>query len=174
MKPLPGRPADPKAALPHRLLDAVLWTAALMFIAMLAGRPAHAGEHRYTNADPTYRAECGSCHLAYPPALLSAAAWTVVFDRLDRHYGVDASLDAATARKLREYATAQAGHRGRAGPAASGELPRISTLPWFLKEHREVTGHYAPPGVKSMADCGACHRQAAQGDFSESSLRVPR
>jgi hypothetical protein len=28
--------------------------------------------------------------------------------------------------------------------------------------------------VKSAADCGACHTQAENGDYSEGTLRVPR
>jgi hypothetical protein len=28
--------------------------------------------------------------------------------------------------------------------------------------------------VKSAADCGACHTQAENGDYSEGALRVPR
>jgi cytochrome c553 len=156
------------------MLDAIVWTAALMFLVVLGVHEAHAGEHRYANADPTYQAECGSCHVAYPPALLSASGWTAVLDRLDRHYGVDASLDPATARTLRDYILANSGRKSLVEPVASNDLPRISTLPWFLKEHREVTGKAAPRNVKSMSDCAACHTRAAQGDFAESTLRIPR
>jgi cytochrome c2 len=158
----------------RRTFDAVVWTAALMFVALLGVHEAHAGEHRYANGDPQYQAECGSCHIAYPPALMSASGWTAVFGRLDRHYGVDASLDAATARRLLDYSVAHASRKARAEPVTLRELPRISTLPWFVKEHRELDARTAARGVKSMADCAACHTQAAQGDFSESTLRLPR
>jgi cytochrome c553 len=157
-----------------QMLDAIVWTAALMFLVVLGVHEAHAGEHRYANADPTYQAECGSCHVAYPPALLSASGWTAVLDRLDRHYGVDASLDPTTVRTLRDYILANSGRKSRAEPVASNDLPRISTTPWFLKEHREITGKAAPRNVKSMSDCAACHTRAAQGDFAESTLRIPR
>ena len=156
-----------------QMFDAIVWTTALMFLAMLGVHEAHAGEHRYPNADPGYQAECGSCHVAYPPALLPAGGWTAVLDRLDRHYGVDASLDPATVAKLRDYAIPASGQRPRAVAVADGDLPRISTLPWFVKEHRKVT-QARPAGVKSMSDCAACHTGAAQGDFAESTLRLPR
>ena len=43
-----------------------------------------------------YTQECGSCHLAFPPSLLPKASWQRVMSGLDKHYGSDASLDAAT------------------------------------------------------------------------------
>lgn len=42
-----------------------------------------------------YRSECASCHLAYPPALLPLATWRRLLGSLDKHYGVDASLEPA-------------------------------------------------------------------------------
>jgi cytochrome c553 len=159
---------------PWQMLDAIVWTAALMFLVVLGVHEAHAGEHRYATANPTYQAECGSCHIAYPPALLSAFDWTAVLDRLDRHYGVDASVDQATANKLRDFILVNSGRKSRAEPATSIDLPRISTLTWFLKEHRDVTGKAGPRSVRSMSDCAACHTSAAQGDFTESTLRIPR
>jgi hypothetical protein len=158
----------------RQVFDAVVWTASLMFLVVLGVHEAHAGEHRYANADATYQAECGSCHVAYPPALLSTAGWTTVMDRLDKHYGVDASLDQATARKVRDYVLINSGRSQRTEPAPASGLRRISTLPWFLKEHREVTGRNASASVKSMSDCAACHTKAAQGDYAESTLRVAR
>lgn len=168
------RPGGALDLVRQRVFDAVAWTTAAMFIALLGVHEAHAGEHRYANGDPAYQAECGSCHIAYPPALMSASGWAAVFGRLDRHYGVDASLDAAITRRLLDYSVAQASRKARAEPAARGDLPRISTLPWFVKEHRELDGRAAARGIKSMSDCAACHQQAAQGDFSESTLRLPR
>jgi cytochrome c2 len=167
----PGGALDPVR---QRVFDAVAWTTTAMFIALLGVHEAHAGEHRYANGDPAYQAECGSCHIAYPPGLMSASGWTAVFGRLDRHYGVDASLDAATTRRLLDYSVAHASGKARAEPANLRDLPRITTLPWFVKEHRERDGRAAARGIKSMSDCAACHVQAAQGDFSESTLRLPR
>jgi hypothetical protein len=157
----------------HHVFDAVVWTLALMFGVLLFVHEAHAGEHRYANLDPTYQAECGSCHIAYPPALLPAPAWAPILDRLDRHYGVDASLDAAATRRVRDYVQANAGrNRGESVPAGE-QLTRISTSRWFLREHRAAGAPSAAAG-KRMSDCGACHLQAARGDFSESNLRARR
>jgi hypothetical protein len=167
----------------QRVVDAVIRTSALMFVALLCVNEAQAGEHRYAIGDPAYpaypayqayQAECGSCHVAYPPALMSAAAWTAVFGRLDRHFGVDASLDPATTRRLLDVVTGHAARKGRNAAGAGSDLPRISTSRWFLKEHREVTAEGTAHGAASMSDCRACHTQAARGDFSESTLRFVR
>ncbi|GEM_PF-271251 len=37
--------------------------------------------------------ECGSCHMVYPPFLLSARAWEKMMSNLEEHFGDDASID---------------------------------------------------------------------------------
>jgi hypothetical protein len=54
-------------------------------------------DSRMLAQDLLFRAECGSCHLAYPPGLLPAASWQRIMIRLEGHFGDDASLDPATA-----------------------------------------------------------------------------
>ena len=44
-----------------------------------------------------YADECGSCHVAFPARALPSAQWHRVLSDLEHHYGVDASLDPATA-----------------------------------------------------------------------------
>ena len=46
-----------------------------------------------TNA--LYNAECGSCHVPFPTRLLSANEWSKITARLDKHFGVDATVDDA-------------------------------------------------------------------------------
>ena len=41
----------------------------------------------------SYEAECASCHMAYPPGLLSEKSWQNVMDSLHKHFGTDASMD---------------------------------------------------------------------------------
>jgi hypothetical protein len=156
----------------HQLFDAVVWTTSLMFIVLLGVHEAHAGEHRYDQGPVVYRDECGSCHVAYPATLLRPAQWTVILDRLDRHFGVNASLDATAVQQVAAYLGA-----AKVAPAVNAtplELPRISTRPWFLKEHREWSGDTSDGRASRMSDCSACHAQAAFGDYSESSLRLRR
>ena len=84
--------------------------------------------------------------------------------RLDRHYGEDASVDAAVAREIGRYLEANGGRR------AGGNDGR-----WFANEHREVSAStWSSPDVKSRANCAACHRNAAQGDFDDDDVHLPR
>lgn len=134
---------------------------------------ARAGEHAYRVDHPAYRAECGSCHVPYPPALLSAPSWRAVMGGLDRHFGTDASLEPAVRADILAFLEKNAGRRDTA--AGGKPLLRISETPHFLKEHRkEVSPEVLRrPDVKSFANCGACHTGAERGDYSERGIRVP-
>ncbi|MGE0356218.1 MAG: cytochrome C [Burkholderiales bacterium] len=123
--------------------------------------------------DPAYRQECGACHVAYPPQLLSAASWRAVMGGLDRHFGTDASLEPAARASLLALLER---HAGRRDTTAGGQPQlRITETAWFRKEHREElpADILRRPEVKSFANCGACHTGAEKGDYSEASLRVP-
>ncbi len=146
---------------------------------------APADSRRFAADDPRWRAECGSCHAAFPPALLTAPAWRQVMGALDRHYGADASVDAKTAAGIGAFLERNAGEPRRAAPPAIAStrvgtalappLPRIADSAWFAKEHRKVpAATIARPDVGSLANCAACHTAADRGDFSERALRVPR
>lgn len=114
--------------------------------------------------------ECGSCHLAYPPALLPARSWKALLAGLDDHFGQNAELAAATRATLLAWATANAG-RDVPGPTPL----RITTLRWWRGEHDELSPSvYRRQAVGSPANCGACHPGANEGAFSEHAVRIPR
>ncbi len=146
---------------------------ALLLVSGLA--PAQAGDHVQspsTPAPPAYAAECGACHLAYPPGLLPAASWQGLMAGLPRHFGSDASLDEATTRQLADWlqANAATGRRLREPPPQQ----RITQAAWFQRKHREVEpAVWRNPSVRSAANCAACHPGAARGRFSEHELRWP-
>lgn len=124
-------------------------------------------------APPAYQAECGGCHLAFPPALLAPADWRRMMDRLDRHYGTDASLDDPTRQTLRAFLERHGNPRLRATADPSG-LPRLTATTWFRHEHDEVpTRLWRDARVKSAANCTACHRNAEAGKYSERDLALP-
>jgi hypothetical protein len=151
----------------RKAFDAIVWTSSLLFAAVLP-LAASADSQRYTNENPSYRAECGSCHIAYPPALLGADAWRAIMNRLDRHFGTDASIGEARRAELAAYLVAAAGTR------KGSDAPRITEARWFRKEHGEIAAAtWHSHAVKSAGNCEACHSQAASGDFSERSVRVP-
>lgn len=135
---------------------------------------AFAGDHRYRVDNPTYVQECTSCHVACACAATARAgpggpSWAA----FDRHFGTDASVEPAQRAQILAFLTANAG--GRDTSANGKPLLRISETPWFLKEHRKeiAAGSVRRDDVKSIANCGACHRQAEQFDYAKASLQVP-
>jgi hypothetical protein len=120
-----------------------------------------------------YVEECGACHVAYPARLLDARSWSAVLGGLERHFGVDASVDAETLAALRVHLEGNASRRPTSG--GGGPLLRISETRWFRHEHAEVPrGLWQEPHAVKPSDCAACHPGAAQGRFSERELRLPR
>ncbi len=152
-----------------RRIDWIVWSLATAFLAhaaVAAVTPAQA-------AKPTaYAEECGACHTAYPARLLRPADWTVVLATLDRHFGVDASLDAA----IRAAVASQLGvDPAVASLATTKAAPRITEQGWFRKEHDEVSAQlFRSPAVRSAANCTACHAGADRDQFDEHSVRIPR
>lgn len=125
--------------------------------------------------DPLYLQECGSCHVPYPPRLLSGRSWNSVLDGLGQHFGTDASLDDQTAQRLRQYLTRNAGQRNTDSSNGKPQL-RITQTGWFVREHQEELppGIWKNPAVKSASNCGACHTRAADGVFNEDDIRLPK
>jgi len=126
---------------------------------------------RLAGADPAYLKECGACHLAFPPSMLPAASWRRMMGELDRHFGQNAELDEATRARLEGWITSRA---GRPRDEAGGAPQRITALAWFADEHRKAAGAADRPSVRSHANCAACHDGAAQWDFDEERVRIPR
>lgn len=122
---------------------------------------------------PAYQQECGACHIAYPPGMLPAASWQRLMNNLPRHYGTDASLDAATQKQLAAWLDANAATYKRVREVPPED--RISRSAWFMRKHDEVAAAtWKLPAVKSAANCNACHAKADQGDFNEHDIRIPR
>lgn len=140
---------------------------------LLAGAALADGERTMPmKVPPAYTQECASCHAAYPPGMLPARSWQRVMSGLDRHYGTDASLDAATVQQLSTWLQAHAGTYKR----VSEEPPqdRITRSAWFERKHRKLEPTvWKLPSVKSAANCTACHAGADQGRFDDKHLRTP-
>lgn len=125
---------------------------------------------------PAFQAECGSCHVAYPPQLMAADDWRRVMTTLDRHYGDNAALDERTRRVLEEFLIGNAGRASKvgAGKTADGGAPRLTTSAWFKRKHREVArADWDHVKVKSPANCAACHSRAEQGSYREREIVMP-
>jgi hypothetical protein len=124
-----------------------------------------------------WREECGACHVAYPARMLPARDWGQIMRTLDRHFGTDASLDAAATARIEAYLTRAGSTRAsdatsRPNAGAPTEPPRITTQRWFLREHDEIPAStWKDKRVGSAARCDACHVNAAQGRFDEHDIR---
>lgn len=127
------------------------------------------------NAPPAFEAECGACHLAFPPALLDARDWRQVMTQLDNHYGDNAGLDDKTRQAIETFLVRNAGGDKVSGaPLAKGEPPRLTATPWFKRKHHEVPVKvWQDPKVKSPANCAACHTRAAAGSYREREIVMP-
>jgi Dihaem cytochrome c len=146
--------------------------ALLTLVPALWSTAARADEHG-TGATPLYTQECAACHLAYPPGMLPASSWQRLTGKLTQHFGVDASLDAATLAKLTPWLVANAGTVRRI--AENPPEDRISRSPWFVRKHHEVaTDTWKRASIKSASNCAACHHGADQGDFDEDKVRIPK
>lgn len=118
--------------------------------------------------------ECGSCHMVYPPRFLSAESWRAVMAGLGKHFGSDASVDAATATEIGDFLVQNASTKQRKSSNGIEPALRITETRWFQSEHRKVENKWKDPRVKSAANCVACHTQADSGSFRERDLKVPK
>lgn len=154
-------------------MKAKLTLAALLCLAAL---PALADRHHDpmpVDTPPVYKAECGSCHLAFPPGFLVADDWKRVMAKLDKHYGDNASLDEPLRRQIEDYLVNNAGSVRRLGDAP-GDPPRFTDSRGFQRRHHEVPASlWQDKRVGSAANCGACHTRAEQGSFREREIRLP-
>lgn len=136
------------------------------------GTVAAASARDPAQADPAslYRQECGACHAAFAPRLLPPASWNAVMNDLPHHFGIDASVEPATQRRL---ATWLASHGAAGHPRPDGD--RITQSGWFRHEHSELPpAVWSRPSIKSPSNCGACHAGAESGVFDEHDVRIPR
>lgn len=138
-------------------------------------------------ADPgaKWKAECSSCHIAYPPGYLPERSWRKLMAGLDKHFGENAGLDAVTTREITDYLVGNSAEKSSdrrssrfLGSLAAGATPlRITETPYFQRKHdsHEISPDvWKRPKVGSRANCTACHVGAEKGDFSERSVKIPQ
>lgn len=153
---------------------------ALLLVATLSAPilPAQAEEGTYLPpvADTTVTKECGACHIVFPPQFLPARSWQKLMSDLSSHFGEDASLGGPARQSVTTYLVDHAadapGTKGSQrflrGLSPDATPLRISETPFWRNAHEEVSARqFASAAVKSPANCVACHKAAARGDFSE-------
>ena len=155
-------------------MDRTRFAAAAVLAAAFIASAARADDRASdTPPSPLYTQECTSCHMAFPPGMLPASSWQRVMANLPKHYGVDASIEAAQLRQLTPWLVSHAGTVRRI--SENPPQDRISQSPWFVRKHHEVSADtWKRDSIKSAANCVACHRGAEQGDFEEHRVRIPK
>jgi nitrate/TMAO reductase-like tetraheme cytochrome c subunit len=124
------------------------------------------------DAPKSYEAECASCHIAYPPGLLGQKNWQNIMSGLDKHFGTDASIDPKTQTEITQWLMKNAATKEKYSVLAPDN--RITKTSWFIRKHDEVRPDvWKRAGVKSPANCSACHADATKGDFNEDRVRIP-
>lgn len=115
--------------------------------------------------------ECGTCHIVYPRGMLPAESWRRIMSGLGDHFGSDATLDDVTARSVTDWLL-EGASTARAVQAPPED--RITRARWFLHEHDRIGADiWRHPGVRSAANCEACHADAARGAFDDDDLVMP-
>jgi hypothetical protein len=121
-------------------------------------------------------AECGACHMAFPPQLLPARSWERIMSDLADHFGEDASLAEPVRADIAAYLVA---HAADAPGTAEGDrflrrleptdIPlRITEAPFWVRDHDEIAAdRFASAEVKTRSNCIACHKTADRGEFFE-------
>jgi len=132
--------------------------------------------------NPDYKAECGSCHMAYPPGLLPGRAWIKMMSNLRNHFGDNAELDQDTTATLTSYLVENSADKSdyrrsrriMRNLASDASPLRISELPYIRYEHDEIPASIITnPNIGSLSHCNACHRRAEQGSFREHEILIP-
>ena len=134
-------------------------------------------------SDPTYKAECSSCHMLYPPGLLPARSWKTMMGGLKNHFGENATLDKVTNERLTDFLTSNAADRSElkrpqriARSISANDSPlRFTETQYFKRQHHEIGARvWQRKSVGSPANCVACHAKAELGVFSEDEVHIPR
>lgn len=131
----------------------------------------------------SFKEECASCHMLYPPGLLPQRSWEKMMAGLGDHFGADASLEPKTKDELTLYlklnsadnSTAKRAKRIRDSIPAKEVPLRFSETTYFVRKHDEISDKiYKRKAIGSRANCAACHPEAEQGIYSEHRVKIPK
>lgn len=152
------------------------------------GRDQRRGKGQKLPENAAYANECSGCHLPYQPWLLPARSWEKLMDGTEDHFGDDLALDAKVIEEIKNYLFENSaentgvrnewtGPRGKIIRSLKGAAPeRIREVPYIRKEHKKQfrKNVFERESIKSFANCGACHKTAAEGDYEEDNIKVPK
>lgn len=127
----------------------------------------------------TYAAECGACHLPYPPGLLPSESWRKIIALLPAHFDDDVQIDKSSLTKISEHLNSYSGFnsskgRERKNGDSKSDSLRITENHFFRKEHHELNQKvFSRISIGSPSNCKACHSSADIGLFDEHQVSIP-
>lgn len=148
---------------------------ALLLLCLAWRTPALADSYQTSTPAPkAYATECASCHIAFPPGLMTARDWTTTLNELPKHFGTDASVTPAELAEIASYVRNNAASNDSKYSSSSAS-PRLTKSAWFERKHiRKLPADvWTNPKVKTASNCMACHLGADKGSYSERDISVP-
>lgn len=129
-----------------------------------------------------YKQECSSCHFLYLPGLLPEKAWEAIIKGSDKHFGENLALDQKVSAEILSYLKENSAEKrtlrwSRQIMTSVGETvpERITKVPYIVRKHRKIRAEvFKRPSIASASNCGACHPKAAEGDFEEDRVSIPK
>lgn len=167
-------------------LSATFGAVFLLFCALDLSAKDRRGEYRSKGVayvpNALYTKECASCHFGYPAGLLPSASWQHIMKTLNQHYGTDASIDESERAQIESYLVQNASERSnyKRSVKITRSLQRgtlytsLTQIPYLQKKHRKIDKNLInQKEVRSLARCGACHKDAEKGEFSKRTVYIP-
>lgn len=144
-------------------------------------RNSHTGGQTKQARNAAYEAICGSCHWAYPPQLLPKKSWEKTLSSLEDHFGNAVQISEQNQRTASSYllnnaADVSSSEVGRKiHRSLDGESPtRVTEVPYVQRKHHEISPEiFARQSIGGMANCIACHPEAASLDFEDDRVQIP-
>jgi len=133
-------------------------------------------------ANPTYKSQCGACHVAYQPDFLPESSWIKILTTLDDHFGESVELDAESEKIITEYMKSNSADHSTTKRARKimkklgNQVPlRITQIPYIIKEHHEISPDVLNrKSIGSLSNCIACHTTAEDGIYDDDNVKIPK
>ena len=160
-------------------LGAVVVTTAVTTASAAEKAAIDKSKYPFTVQDKTTRSECGDCHMVFPPNRLTIKGWKKIMSTLSDHFGEDASIDAASVKRIEKYMTSKAMDAKDTVPARmrikqwkkKGIIDpiRITETPGWQRHHKTKKYRLMSKDVKYErgANCIICHKDAERGMYEE-------
>ena len=142
----------------------------------------HDGRHFQAVNNPTYKENCGACHLAYQPELLPSSSWKAILVQLDDHFGEVLELDPETQKVILGYVETNAAENSTAKRAVkimrslgNATPMRITDIPYIQHKHHEISSSvFDRQTIGSFSNCDGCHQKAEEGIYDDDFVVIPK